>query len=95
MKKLFAALLCAVMVLSSVVQVAALHKFDCYFKTVADDNFTVGDVNDDKRVNSYDTLELKKYCASMAEINKDGADINCDAVVNAKDLLILTKPYIS
>ncbi len=91
MKKLFAALLCAVMVLSSVVQVAALHNYECYFDTVENHTFKVGDANDDGRPNSMDLLEMKKYFASMTSVNEDGADVNCDGVVNAKDLLILKK----
>ncbi|MBR6650072.1 MAG: DUF4838 domain-containing protein [Clostridia bacterium] len=91
MKKLFAALLCVVLVLSSVVQVAALQKYERYFDTVVDDDFRVGDANDDGRVNAIDTLEMKKYYAFMSEINEDGADINSDGTVNAKDLLILKK----
>lgn len=91
MKKLFAALLCAVMVMASVVQAGALTKYDRYFKTVADDSFKVGDANNDGRVNSFDTIEYKKYFVSIAEINENGADINSDAVVNAKDLMLLKK----
>jgi len=91
MKKLFAALLCAVMVLSTVVQVAALQKYDCYFDTVENHTFKVGDANNDGRVNAVDSLEMKKYCASLATVNEDGADINSDGTVNAKDLLLLKK----
>ena len=91
MKKIIAALLCVVMLLSTVVSVSALRENDHGYNIVVEDTFTLGDANDDGLANAMDSLEIKKYCANMSSVNENGADINCDGVVNAKDLLVLKK----
>ncbi|MBO5196795.1 MAG: DUF4838 domain-containing protein [Clostridia bacterium] len=91
MKKLFSFLLCVMMILSAAIPALALTKNEAYFDTVADNSFTVGDANDDGKVDAVDSLEMKKYYVGMAEINADGSDINSDGTVNAKDLLLLKR----
>ncbi|MBR4071820.1 MAG: dockerin type I repeat-containing protein, partial [Clostridia bacterium] len=91
MKKLLSFSLCLMMILSAAIPALALNKNESYFDTVADNSFTVGDANDDGMVNAYDSVEMKKYCVGMSEVNADGSDINSDGTVNAKDLLILKK----
>lgn len=54
----------------------------------------MGDANDDKLVNSLDSVVLRKYVASMDEkvnINLTNADMNSDTKVNAADLVLLHK----
>ncbi len=91
MKKFIAALLCVMMLVSSVVSASALTGNSAYPDIIVGNEYTVGDANDDGAVNAIDDLEIKKYCVDLAVINANGADINADGVVNAKDLLILKK----
>ncbi len=91
MKKIVAALLCIMMLFSTVVSVSALRENGHNYNIVVEKTFTLGDANDDGEVNSIDLIEIKKFCASMCDVNEDGADINCDGETNAKDLLVLKK----
>ncbi len=92
MKKIIAALLCVMMLVSSVVSASALKGHNEDPNVIASEkNYTVGDANDDGESNAIDALEMKAYCVNIADVNAYGADINADGVVNAKDLLILKK----
>ncbi len=61
------------------------------FDIKVDVGYLVGDANDDGKIDMIDSLDIKKACVGLADVNSDGADINCDGIVNAKDLLILKK----
>jgi len=91
MKKIISALLCLMMISATVISSAALIGNGHKYNMVVENTFTLGDANDDGSVNAIDALEIKKSCASLAEVNQDGSDINCDGAVNAKDLLLLKK----
>ncbi|MBR6650644.1 MAG: DUF4838 domain-containing protein [Clostridia bacterium] len=91
MKKIVAALLCVMMIFSTVVSVAALRENGHGYNIIVEDTFKLGDANDDGLANAIDALEIKKYCASIGSVNENGSDINCDGAVNAKDLLVLKK----
>lgn len=91
MKKIISALLCLVMIGSMFVSTAALTNNTTTFNLVTDGNYVVGDVDGDGASNAVDSLEIKKYCASMTVVNMHSADINADNYVNAKDLLLLKK----
>ncbi|MBR6651138.1 MAG: DUF4838 domain-containing protein, partial [Clostridia bacterium] len=91
MKKIIAALLCVMMLVSSVISASALSGNGAYPDIIMGNEYTVGDANDDGAVNAMDDLEIKKYCVDLSVVNVDGSDINADGSVNAKDLLILKK----
>ena len=84
MKRFIAIALCALMLAGTVITSNA-------FPVFVDETYTVGDADNDGKCNAIDSLEIKKSCASASQVNGQGADINCDGVVNAKDLLILKK----
>ena len=90
MKKVISALLCIMMIASTVISTLALTPHECYFDTVWDE-FYVGDVNGDGVVDMKDSLAIRKYCAGVEAVDENSADINADGKVNAKDLLILKK----
>ncbi len=91
MKKLFAALLCLIMVCSTVISSSALTRFYTDFNTYENKTFFLGDVNDDGLVDSVDLIEMKKHFVGMGTVNEKGSDINNDGTVNAKDMLVLKK----
>jgi len=91
MKKFIAALLCLMMIVSSVISASALKSNGAYPDVFVGNDFVVGDANNDGAVNAVDALEMKKSCANLAVVNADGADMNADGAVNAKDVLILKK----
>ena len=61
-------------------------------QTTADEDFLLGDPNDDGVINMKDVLTLRKYMASIeVYINLKAADVTADGVVNMKDILQLRK----
>ena len=94
MKKIIAALLCVMMIASSVVSASALKNHGEDPNVIVGTHYTLGDANDDGDVNAKDTFEMKKHIiGANAEVEDNGADINADGVINAKDLLILNKCF--
>ena len=85
MKKIVAALLCVMMIFSTVVSVSALKENGHGYNIIVEDTFKLGDANDDGLANAIDALEIKKYCASIGSVNENGSDINCDGAVTNKD----------
>jgi len=93
MKKIISALLCLLMIGSTVVSAAALTGNGARFRVITDDAFVLGDANADGAVNAFDMIEIRKHCASLAKVDPNASDINADGVINAKDLLILKKSF--
>ncbi len=92
MKKIISALLCMIMIASTIVSAAALKGNDGDFDIIVKEgDYIVGDANGDGVVDMTDSLDIKKSCAGLTEVDADGGDINCDGIVNAKDLLVLKK----
>ncbi len=98
MKKLIAALLCAMMIVSSVVTVAASSASDIAFKGnsarvnhVVGDDYILGDANNDGVADAKDLLELKRHLVGMETGNLSNANIVLDGSVDAKDYLALKK----
>lgn len=54
------------------------------------DDYTVGDLNGDKNINSKDLTRLMKYLAGE-DIKMNGGDLNGDGKINSKDLTRLMK----
>ena len=83
MKRFISFILCALMIVSAAsISVSA-------FDIKVDQSYVVGDANNDGSIDMADSLSVKKSCAGLEAVDSDGADINCDGIVNAKDLLIL------
>ncbi len=61
------------------------------FPLLVDETYIVGDADNDGKSNGMDLLEMKKRLVEIGEINEEGADINCDGIINAKDVLLLKK----
>lgn len=54
--------------------------------------YTLGDVNDDGKINGKDVLLLRKYIVGLVdEIKTESADVNADGKINGKDVLLLRK----
>ncbi len=92
MKKIIAALLCILMLASSVVSASALKGNSGIYETIVSD-YVLGDANNDGAINAMDSLEIKKYCVGLTAVDLNGSDINADDKVNAKDLLMLAKCF--
>lgn len=59
-------------------------------------SFVLGDVNEDSKVNIFDSVLIRKYLLTgEAEINYDNADMNDDGTVNVADLVMLNSFLIS
>ncbi len=91
MKRFISALLCVMMIVSTVISAGALRTNTGSYNITVGGDFIVGDANGDGAVDMTDSLDLKKACAGIAEVGEDAGDVNCDGIVNAKDLLILKK----
>lgn len=93
MKKIIAALLCVMMIASSVVSASALKSHGEDPNVIVGNNFVVGDANNDGVVNAQDTFNFKLFLVNDGDVDANGADINADGAINAKDLLILGKCF--
>ncbi len=91
MKKIISMLLCLVMVGSMFISTAALTSNNTGYNVHSDHTFTLGDVNEDGKINARDLLEVKKSCVGVADININAADICADGTINAKDYLFMKK----
>ena len=60
MIKIIAALLCILMLASSVVSASALKGNSGIYETIVSD-YVLGDANNDGAINAMDSLEIKKY----------------------------------
>ena len=98
MKRFISVMICMLMIVGAIaVPVSAAFKNDSWqpgndwnFNVV--DTYTLGDANDDGKVNAKDALTLRKYLVDENyEINEDSADIVALGSVSAKDLLALRK----
>ncbi len=59
------------------------------------DTYTLGDLNDDGKVDTKDVLVVRKYITGEdVEINENGGDIQADGKVTTKDLLVLRKHLV-
>ncbi len=91
MKKLLSALLCVIMIASSVVSVSALKNHFDDPEMVIGNDYAVGDANGDGTINAFDAIELRKYCANFNYSCTIGADVDGNGKINAKDLLVFKK----
>ncbi len=91
MKKIISALLCLMMLISTVVSASALTDNGAKLGIVTDDEIVVGDANGDGAVDMRDSLAIRMYSAGVGDVDNVTADIDCDGKVNAKDLLIIKK----
>ncbi|MBQ7835772.1 MAG: hypothetical protein IJ389_00800 [Clostridia bacterium] len=91
MKKIISALLCLMMIMSTIISTSALTENAAVLGRVTDDDIIVGDANGDGYVDMKDSLAIRQSCAGVVEVDASAADINCDGKVNAKDLLIIKK----
>lgn len=89
MKRIFSIILTLAMLLSTCAIFASVTP-------VAAVETTLGDLNNDGKINSIDSLLLRKYIASVQthSINVAAADLNGDTRITAKDT-ILMKQYLS
>ena len=53
------------------------------------EDFTLGDLNNDETVNILDVVILVEHILSPAAVELDGADINDDGNVNVIDVVLL------
>ena len=86
MKRIVAIVLSLVMLLGATFTANA-------FPLLVDETYTVGDADNNGESNAFDLIEIKRSIVLASEINKEGADVNCDGAVNAKDMLVLKKCY--
>ena len=62
----------------------------------SDSSVIAGDVNDDKSVNVYDAISLKRYLNDNSyTINTANSDMNSDESVNISDLTALIKKLLN
>ena len=95
MKNLIAAMLCLIMIFSTVMSTSALKDNSAAPDIAVGELYTSGDANDDGHINALDAIELKKQCAYISNNCSKGADINCDGKINAKDLLIFKRCVVN
>lgn len=56
------------------------------------DTINKGDVNNDKKVNIFDSVALKRFVAGIeTDIDKNNADFNSDGNIGISDLIQLNK----
>ncbi len=91
MKKIIAMMLCILMLSSAAVSASALGGNETSISIMTDEAYLLGDVNDDGSVDMKDSLDVRKFCAGIEELDERAGDINADGKVNAGDLLILKK----
>lgn len=92
MKKIISAFLCLLMIVSSVgVTASALKDSYANPKTIYDNDYVLGDANNDGEINAKDAFVVNLYIARIGEVNLNNSDIINDGRISARDLLALKK----